>query len=186
MTAAFADMSPSGPTLVFVAVLIVAASLTWLFLGQSGHFDAVGVRAGMDPHMSEGARSLQAQAKIANCLADEARRMLDAWAFDLRVSRGHASSDYVAGMERLISAVEHDVRVTEAWVDTARWAAADGVITAEERVALSSADSHMAAAATGVYDAYATTVAVSSTPQLGLVEPYLQALGLAGVETACY
>ena len=179
-------MGLSGPTWGFVAVLIVVGSLTGLILGQSGHFDAVDVRAGMDPHMSEESRSLLAQAKIARCLADEARRMLDGWMFDLRASRGHASSDYVAGMERLILAVEHDVRVTDAWADTARWAAADGVITAEERAALSSADSHMAAAATGVHDAYTTTVAVSSTLPIGLLEPYLQALGLAGVETACY
>ena len=97
MTAAFANMGLSGPTWGFVAVLIVVGSLTGLILGQSGHFDAVDVRVGMDPHMSEESRSLLAQAKIASCLADEARRMLDGWMFDLRALRGHASSDYVAG-----------------------------------------------------------------------------------------
>lgn len=59
------------------------------------------------------------------------------------------------------------------------------MVTAEGRVAVLTTDSNIAAASTSVYDAY-TTVAVSTTPQSGLVESYLQALGLAGVETACY
>ena len=42
--------------------------------------------------------------------------------------------------------------------DTAKWAAADGAVTAAERDALAAADSHMAAADAAVYVAFVSTL----------------------------
>lgn len=151
-------------------------------------FGAADTGAEPDPNMSEESLSLLAQARIAECLADESRELMAAWMLDMRSSSGYASAEYGAGMVRLIKATSDSVDAAEAWADVAKRVAADGTITAAERGTLEMADLYMATAAAGVYDAALATPA----GQMGamfipdLTEAYMQAAVLTGAETECY
>lgn len=174
---------------ICIAIIAVMAGVfAGQYLVDRGDFDAVEVRAALDPGMSEESRLLIAQARIAECVADESRRMLAAWTLDMRSASGHASADYAAGMGRLIEAVSNSAQATEAWANAARWAAADGTVTDEELETLAEANAHMSSAGAGVYGALMGT----STEQLndvgmhGLVEAYTLALAMqTGADIGC-
>lgn len=130
--------------------------------------------------MSEESLSLVAQASIAECMAGESRRMLAAWTLDMRSASWYASDEYTARMERLIEAVSNSARATEAWADTARWAAADRTVTDEDLETLADADAHMSSASAGVYGALmgTPTKQLNDVNMLGLVEAYTRALAV--------
>ena len=180
-------------TNVILAVCIgLVAMMAGLFAGQylvdTGGFDAVEIRAALDPRMSEESLSLAAQASIAECMAGESRQMLAAWTLDLRSASGYASDEYMAGMERLIEAVSTSAMATEAWAETARWAAADGIVTDEELETLAEADAYMSSASAGVYGALMgpSSTQPSDISMLGLAEAYTQAWAVqSGSETDC-
>ena len=154
------------------------------YLGDRGHVDYVGVRAAIDPGMSEESMSLITQAGIADCLVGESRQMLAALTLGLRSSGGQDRTIHDDDRtDRLIEAVSNNVHAVEAWADTARWAAADGVVTAEEREVLMEADSYLAATDAAAYDA--AMAGVYSMPDIataGLLATFLA----AGAETECY
>ena len=109
--------------------------------------------AAMPPEEKEDAASLAGQAEIAACLADEARRMVDAWELDMRSSRGHAPQAYVEGLERMIAAGTDSARAMDAWAHVAGTAAADGEVTAGEAEVLWAVERNMADARAAANDA---------------------------------
>lgn len=125
--------------------LAIIAAMTGIFIGHylldAGDSNAADTSAEMHPHMSEESASLMAQAKIAECLADESRRMVAVWDLDMRSSRVYALGEYETEMNNMIAAVSDSVQATEAWTAIARQAAADGVVTVEERGTIAMAES---------------------------------------------